>query len=57
MPLIFMITNTSDPKDSELQNNKNFSAYIINPQHRFFIPDGIRKLKIPEYFNSLIQDI
>lgn len=54
MPLIFTVSNSSDPKDSEPQNNKRFSADMFNPQHRFFMPEDIRDFKIPEYFRGLI---
>lgn len=54
MPLIFMDANSSDPKDSEPQSNKKISIDMLNPQHRFFIPEDIKSLKIPKYFKNLI---
>ena len=54
MPLIFMDANSNDPKDSEPQNNKKISADVLNPQHRFFMPEDIKNFKIPEYFRDLI---
>jgi hypothetical protein len=54
MPLIFMLANFEDSKDSEPQNSKNLSVELLNPQERFFIPEDIKNFKIPEYFKSLI---
>ena len=53
MPLIFMDANSNDPKDSEPQNNKKISVDVLNPQHRFFMSEDVRNLKIPEYFSGL----
>lgn len=54
MPLIFFLADSTDPKDFEPQNNKNISMELINPEHKFFIPEDIRNFKIPEYFKELI---
>lgn len=54
MPLIFMDAKSSDPKDSEPQNNKKISKDVLNPQDQFFIPEDIRNFKIPKYFRGLI---
>jgi hypothetical protein len=54
MPLIFMIANAEDPRESEPQNNKKISADALNPQHRFFTPEDLKAFKIPEYFRGFI---
>jgi hypothetical protein len=54
MPLIFMDAKSNDPEKSEPQNNKKLSPEMFNPQDRFFVPEDLRKLKIPKYFKSLI---
>jgi hypothetical protein len=54
MPLVFILTNSTNPKDSEPQNSKTLSTDLLNPQKRFFIPEDIKDYKIPEYFRNLI---
>jgi hypothetical protein len=54
MPLIFIDVKSEDPKGSEPQNSKNLSADLLNPQERFFIPEDLKRFKIPEYLKKLI---
>lgn len=54
MPLIFISANSSDPKESEPQNNKNLSPKLFNSQNMFFLPEDIKDYKIPDFFMKCI---
>ena len=54
MPLIFMSANSSDPKDFEPQSNKKISMDVFNPQDKFFMPEDIKDVKIPDCFKDII---
>lgn len=54
MPLIFVDSRSSNPKDSEPQNNKNLTAAVFNSQDKFFITEDIKNFNIPKYFRDLI---